>query len=208
MLGYAMDQEWLKSLHQAPRQLTEANPKSQDQVPVHVGFYCITTMSYLLDCVAGPSRHAGHALRNLSRAPIAPLPKLRSTRCASVVLRHPPSRRYQSTSTPIVIDTISTATEPSFLDPLANLLLSSPLPAWATIIGLTICVRTAVTLPVTLWQRGRMMTEAREVRPRMKVINERLAVALARECREKGLGYEEYKEQLKAKVCSPSTSSR
>jgi len=44
------------------------------------------------------------------------------------------------------------------------------------------------------------MTEAREVRPRMKVINERLAVALARECRENGLGYEEYKERLKAKV--------
>ena len=159
-------------------------------------------MSYLLDCVAGPSRHAGHALRNLSRTPISSRTIARSP-IASTPKHNVnfPSRRYQSTSTPVVIDTISTTTEPSFFDPLANLLLSSPLPAWATIIGLTICVRTAVTLPVTLWQRGRMMTEAREVRPRMKVINERLAVALARECRENGLGYEEYKERLKAKVC-------
>ena len=159
-------------------------------------------MSYLLDCVAGPSRHAGHALRNLSRAPIASRAVARSTRTPTLQQNASlPSRRYQSTSTPVVIDTITTTTEPSFFDPLANLLLSSPLPAWATIIGLSICVRTAVTLPVTLWQRGRMMTEAREVRPRMKVINERLAVALARECRENGLGYEEYKERLKAKVC-------
>jgi membrane protein insertase Oxa1/YidC/SpoIIIJ len=157
-------------------------------------------MSYLLDCVAGPSRHAGHALRNLSRAPVPSRAVARSTR-TSTIGHSGPSRRYQSTSTPVVIDTITTTTEPSIFDPLANLLLSSPLPAWATIIGLTICVRTAVTLPVTLWQRGRMMTEAREVRPRMKVINERLAVALARECRENGLGYEEYKERLKAKVC-------
>ena len=158
-------------------------------------------MSYLLDRVAGPSRHAGHALRNLSRPPIATRAVGRATRTSTLQPNaNFPSRRYQSTSTPVVIDTITTTTEPSFFDPLANLVLSSPLPAWATIIGLTICVRTAVTLPVTLWQRGRMMTEAREVRPRMKVINERLAVALARECRENGLGYEEYKERLKAKV--------
>jgi len=158
-------------------------------------------MSYLLDCVAGPSRHAGHAIRNLSRTPIRPLPKVTVNRASLFSLNRLPSRRHQSTSTPVVIDTITTTTEPSFFDPLANLLLSSPLPAWATIIGLTICVRTTVTLPVTLWQRRRMMTEAREVRPRMKEINERLAVAMARECREKGLGYDEYKKQLKAKVC-------
>jgi len=158
-------------------------------------------MSYLLDCVAGPSRHAGHAIRNLSRTPIRPLPKATVNRASLFSFNRLPSRRHQSTSTPVVIDTITTTTESSFFDPLANLLLSSPLPAWATIIGLTICVRTTVTLPVTLWQRGRMLTEAREVRPRMKEINERLAVAMARECREKGLGYEEYKKQLKAKVC-------
>lgn len=168
-------------------------------------------MSYLLDCVAGPSRRVSHALRNVPHPPTRPSAVARA-RVAPPRLRpnsSSPSRRYQSTSTPIVIDTISTTTEPSFLDPLANLLLSSPLPAWATIIGLTICVRTAVTLPVTLWQRGRMMTEAREVRPRMKAINERLAVALARECRENGLGYEEYKQKLKAKVCAtpPRTNS-
>jgi hypothetical protein len=45
-----------------------------------------------------------------------------------------------------------------------------------------------------------MLREAQEVRPRMKEINEKLAVVVARESREKGLGYEEYKKNLKARV--------
>lgn len=181
----------------------ESNFKSQRSLPANcVKHYC--TMSYLLDCVAGPSRHAGHLLRAVPRAP------LNCPRPARVVRATPahaaPARRFQSTSTPIVIDTISTTTESSILDPLVNVLLSSPLPAWATIIALTLCVRTGITLPVTLWQRGRMLTEAREVRPRMKDLNEKLAVSLAKECRSKGLGYEEYKKQLKSRV-SPNTGS-
>ena len=161
-------------------------------------------MSYLLDCVAGPSRHAGQALRTISMAPLKCPRPARLARASPA--QYTPARRYQSTSTPIVIDTISTTTETSILDPLVSVLLSSPLPAWATIIGLTLCVRTGITLPVTLWQRGRMLTEAREVRPRMKELNEKLAVSLAKECRSKGLGYEEYKKQLKSRV-SPSTGS-
>lgn len=162
-------------------------------------------MSYLLDCVAGPSRHAGHVLRAVSRAPLkCPRPARVARTSPAHALGRLPARRYQSTSTPIVIDTISATTETSIMDPLVNVLLSSPLPAWATIIGLTLCVRTGITLPVTLWQRGRMLTEAREVRPRMKDLNEKLAVSLAKECRSKGLGYEEYKKQLKSRV-SPNT---
>jgi hypothetical protein len=153
------------------------------------------------DSIAGPSRHAGRVLGAGSR------PFSTYSRSAGVARVSPlqalgrmPARRYQSSSTPIVIDTIATTTETSLLDPLVHVLLSSPLPAWATIIGLTLCVRTGITLPVTLWQRGRMLTEAREVRPRMREINEKLAVALAKECRSKGVGYEEYKKQLKARV--------
>jgi hypothetical protein len=40
----------------------------------------------------------------------------------------------------------------------------------------------------------------------MKEANEKLAVVLARECRSKGLGYEEYKAQLKARVSSSSST--
>jgi hypothetical protein len=37
----------------------------------------------------------------------------------------------------------------------------------------------------------------------MKEINEKLAVVVARESRDKGLGYDEYKKELKARVSSP-----
>jgi membrane protein insertase Oxa1/YidC/SpoIIIJ len=161
-------------------------------------------MSYLVECVAGPSRHAGHAFRQL-RTPLTPSsitrPRVSRPLRARIALDLP-AKRFQSTSaaSPVVFDTVSTAAETSILDPLANLLLASPLPAWVTIIALTLCVRTGITLPVTLWQRRRMLREAQEVRPRMKEINEKLAVVVARESREKGLGYEEYKKNLKARV--------
>jgi hypothetical protein len=37
----------------------------------------------------------------------------------------------------------------------------------------------------------------------MKEINEKLAVVVARESRDKGLGYDEYKKELKARVSLP-----
>lgn len=161
--------------------------------------HCI--MSYLVECVAGPSRIL--ASRTGPRLPIRPLrhgaarptltQKLRRTTYAP--------RRLQSTVAPIVIDSVATVPETSILDPLANALLSSPLPAWATIIALTLCVRTGITLPVSLWQRRRMLREASEVRPRMKEINEKLAVSVMKDCRARGVDYEGYKKELKSKVC-------
>lgn len=170
-------------------------------------------MSYLVECVAGPSRQiasrtiatgTGIAYRSTGRIPRFthdhPLLGLRKTTGRTPIRPIPNSRRYQSTSAPVVIDSVTTASESSILDPLANLLLSSPLPAWATIIALTLCVRTGITLPVSLWQRRRMMREATEVRPRMKQINEQLAVSVMKDCRARGVDYEGYKKELKTKV--------
>lgn len=165
-------------------------------------------MSYLVECVAGPSRRI--ACRTTSLTQRTPLRPYRFSHDHSVISLSrtvgrrplPSSRRYQSTSTPVVIDTVTTASESSLLDPLANALLSSPLPAWATIIALTLCVRAGITLPVSLWQRRRMMREATEVRPRMKQINEQLAVSVMKDCRARGVDYEGYKKELKSRVSS------
>lgn len=152
-------------------------------------------MSYLVECVAGPSRHAfgRGALRQSSARPVIRGAPRRAG---------PLARRLQSTSAsaPVVVETAGAIAETSVLDPLANLLLSSPLPAWATIIALTLSVRTGITLPVSLWQRRRMLREATEVRPRMKQINEQLAVSVMKDCRSKGISYEGYKKELKTKV--------
>lgn len=50
------------------------------------------------------------------------------------------------------------------------------------------------------------MREATEVRPRMKQINEQLAVSVMKDCRARGVDYEGYKKELKSKVCSPPTT--
>lgn len=160
-------------------------------------------MSFLAETVAGPSRAL--VSRSGARKPLGLLHR----QAARPQLSHgrpsrPPtsiSLRLQSTSAPIVIDSAVATSETSILDPLANALLASPLPAWATIIALTLCVRTGITLPVSLWQRRRMLREATEVRPRMKKINEKLAVSVMKECRAKGIDYEGYKRELKSKVC-------
>lgn len=173
-------------------------------------------MSYLVECVAGPSRQlasrttgTGLAHRTTSRIPRFrhehSILGLQKTVGRTPVRPLQSSRRYQSTSAPVVIDTVTTASESSLLDPLANALLSSPLPAWATIIALTLCVRTGITLPVSLWQRRRMMREATEVRPRMKQINEQLAVSVMKDCRARGVDYEGYKKELKSKVSTHPT---
>ena len=174
-------------------------------------------MSYLVECVAGPSRQlatrtTGTGIAHRTRIS-GRIPRFTSSHDYSVLtatsgagrqaIRQVPSnRRFQSTSTsgPVLIDTATTVAESSLLDPLANALLSSPLPAWATIIGLTLCVRSGITLPVSLWQRRRMMREATEVRPRMKQINEQLAVSVMKDCRARGVDYEGYKKELKSKV--------
>jgi hypothetical protein len=92
--------------------------------------------------------------------------------------------------------------EPSILDPLAQALISLPLPSGVTIILLTLILRSCFTLPVTLWQRRRLIRNATEVMPRMQEINNRLAGVVAKECRKKGMSYEAYQKELKRQVSS------
>lgn len=90
--------------------------------------------------------------------------------------------------------------DPSLVDTVHSLLLSVPLPAGYTIILLTLLVRTGVTLPVTLWQRARARRTREIIVPEMKRLNDELAGPVARECRKAGMGYEEYKRELKRQV--------
>lgn len=84
---------------------------------------------------------------------------------------------------------------------LSELLLTHPFPTYtSTIILLTVAVRTAFTLPVTIWARGRMQRMRELVRPEMERVNARLAVEVAKESRRKGVGYDEYKKELKRQV--------
>ncbi|GFZ43210.1 hypothetical protein JCM24511_00929 [Saitozyma sp. JCM 24511] len=83
------------------------------------------------------------------------------------------------------------------IDSLSSLLLSSPLGCGSTIILLTLLFRTGATLPATLWQRARVHRTRELVVPEMRRINGELAGKVARECRAKGMGYEEYKKELK-----------
>lgn len=94
--------------------------------------------------------------------------------------------------------------DPSLVDTVHSLLLSVPLPAGYTIILLTLLVRTGVTLPVTLWQRARARRTREIIVPEMKRLNDELAGPVARECRKAGMGYEEYKRELKRQVSTTS----
>lgn len=87
------------------------------------------------------------------------------------------------------------------LTSLSEILLAHPLPTYtATIVLLTVLVRSVFTLPATLWSRHRMKKMREIVRPEMQRVNERLAVQVMQECRKKGLGYDEYKKELKRQV--------
>ncbi|WVR05788.1 hypothetical protein IAU60_002813 [Kwoniella sp. DSM 27419] len=89
-------------------------------------------------------------------------------------------------------------------DPLSSLFLSMPHPLGygASVIMLTLAVRTVFTLPVSLWQRKRAAKAKKLVEPEMKIINERLAKELAISCRQRGLGYKEYLAELKSQLAA------
>lgn len=94
----------------------------------------------------------------------------------------------------------------TFLDPLvhplSDALLSIPHPLGygTTLILLTLIVRTAFTLPVSLWQKKRAKKMQSIIAPEMKAINEHLAETVAKECRKKGVGYAEYLVELRRQV--------
>ncbi|KIR82074.1 hypothetical protein I306_00945 [Cryptococcus gattii EJB2] len=94
----------------------------------------------------------------------------------------------------------------TFLDPLvhplSDALLSIPHPLGygTTLILLTLIVRTAFTLPVSLWQKKRAKKMQSIIAPEMKAINEHLAETVAKECRKKGVGYAEYLVELRRQL--------
>lgn len=107
-----------------------------------------------------------------------------------------PQRRHAS-----FIPSLVTLPSLPSLTSFSELLLTHPFPTYTgTIILLTLGVRTVFTLPATIWARHRMQRMREIVRPEMQRINERLAVEVARESKKKGLGYDDYKKELKKQV--------
>ncbi|WVQ97178.1 hypothetical protein IAU59_004288 [Kwoniella sp. CBS 9459] len=102
---------------------------------------------------------------------------------------------------------VSTIFDP-IIDPLASFLLSLPHPFGygATIIILTLLVRTVFTLPISLWQRKRALKARRLVDPKMKIINEQLAKSLVAESRKKGLTYDQYILELRRQLAKAQST--
>jgi hypothetical protein len=74
------------------------------------------------------------------------------------------------------------------------------LPWWASIVTATVCLRSALTLPIAVYQQraiGRMI----EVAPIVQSWGETLKNQLAREGKAKGWEYERYNMELQKQVC-------
>ncbi len=106
------------------------------------------------------------------------------------------------------IPVLSSLPEFPSLTTLSEFLLLHPLPTPSgpsyaiTIILVTLLVRTTTTLPTTLWSRARGRRLREEVKPKMEIVNARLAIEVMKECRRAGLGYDTYKVELKKRVRS------
>jgi hypothetical protein len=84
---------------------------------------------------------------------------------------------------------------------LADILIAHPIVSYGTtIVLLTLTLRTAITLPMALWSRARLKRIRTIVQPEMKLLNEKLAVEVMKDCRKRGLGYEDYRAELKKQV--------
>jgi inner membrane protein COX18 len=74
------------------------------------------------------------------------------------------------------------------------------LPWWASIVTATVCLRSALTLPIAIYQQraiGRMLAVA----PIVQSWGETLKNQLAREGKAKGWEYERYNSELQKQVC-------
>jgi inner membrane protein COX18 len=69
-----------------------------------------------------------------------------------------------------------------------------------SIVLLTIALRSAITLPVTLWQRKRAKRMVELVAPEWNRLKERLPESVAKRSRRQGLSYEAYEKELKKEV--------
>lgn len=115
------------------------------------------------------------------------------------------TKRHSSTNVPLPEETTSHTPE------LINALLAANqhfvetfhgagLPWWASIITATVCLRSALTLPIAVYQQravGRMLAVA----PIVQSWGETLKNQLAREGKTKGWEYERYNTELQKQVC-------
>lgn len=114
--------------------------------------------------------------------------------------------------TPADPTSIILSAEPdSIFSPLSHFLLDHPIYSYgATIVFITIVLRTAFSLPAVFWARNRALRAKSIVLPEMKKINRELAIKLVPECRRKNLGYDVYRAELKRQVsrgaCPPLRS--
>lgn len=157
-----------------------------------------TPRSTLLSSIERPSLVSGKAIRRnqlrlLSSATVAPT-------AVESHLASPVDLPLEPLHEPL-LQPASTFLDP-LIHPLSEALLSIPHPLGygTTLILLTLIVRTAFTLPVSLWQKKRAKKMQIVVAPEMKIINEHLAETVAKECRKKGVGYAEYLIELRRQV--------
>ncbi|CDW96918.1 hypothetical protein [Sporisorium scitamineum] len=82
--------------------------------------------------------------------------------------------------------------------------LSGPYAHALSIFILAFAVRTAVTLPMTLWQRSKTRKLTEKVLPEWEIMKERIPLAVRARCRRAGMSYEafeaETQKELKAKL--------
>jgi hypothetical protein len=83
---------------------------------------------------------------------------------------------------------------------LEHLIVTSPVSYGATIVGLTLAVRTSVSLPAMLWTRKRTRKFQETVLPEMKRQNDVIALETFRDVKARGGGPDEYMAELKNKV--------
>ncbi|KAL7423769.1 hypothetical protein Q5752_001353 [Cryptotrichosporon argae] len=81
---------------------------------------------------------------------------------------------------------------------LPELLLAHPYPS--AIVALTVLLRLTTTVPATLWQRARGRRSRELVGPQMRRWRDVLATRVAGECRRRGVGYDEYRKELKRQL--------
>ncbi|KLT42049.1 hypothetical protein CC85DRAFT_285814 [Cutaneotrichosporon oleaginosum] len=135
----------------------------------------------------------GLGLRGLSTFARRPHP--------SHVVRSLPSRP-STTHRTFFTSTLTALSEAVGSTPLPGLLAASPVPLWASIVGLALTVRLGITFPLQLWQRRRVWRARKFVVPEMKRINDELAVQMAVQSKREGLTYEKYRERLKAELAT------
>ncbi|KIS70994.1 uncharacterized protein UMAG_00912 [Mycosarcoma maydis] len=82
--------------------------------------------------------------------------------------------------------------------------LSGPYAHALSIFILAFAVRTAITLPMTLWQRGKTRKLTEKVLPEWEIMKQRIPLAVRARCRRAGMSYEafeaEAQKELKAEL--------